>query len=165
VGCDVARQLVGLHRARDLRVRRGRHGARHRCRSRSASSGCCRGLGIFAPLPIATIETLAARLDHVTVEAGDVIVRDGADGDRCYVVAEGEIALSKHSGWATAMGPGGFFGELALLRDAPRNATVVATEPGLLLALERSEFLAAVTGHARTQEAADALVRERVGAA
>ena len=123
--------------------------------------GLLRGLGIFAPLPIATIETLAARLEHVSVDSGDVIVREGDDGDRCYVVAEGEIALSKRSGWQAEMGPGGFFGELALLRDAPRNATAVATGPGLLLALERSEFLSTVTGHARTQEAADALVRER----
>jgi Cyclic nucleotide-binding domain len=126
--------------------------------------GLLRGLGIFAPLPIATIETLAARLECVTVDAGDVIVRAGEEGDRCYVVAEGEIELSKQSGWQGAMGPGGFFGELALLRDAPRNATAVATSPGLLLALERSDFLAAVTVHARTREAADTLVRERAGA-
>src|SRR5829696_973561 len=85
-----------------------------------------RGLGIFAPLSIATIETLAARLDEVTVAAGDVIVREGDPGDRCYLIAEGRIALSKSSGWHGTMGPGGFFGELALLRDAPRNATVVA---------------------------------------
>jgi CRP-like cAMP-binding protein len=60
------------------------------------------------------------------------------------------------------MGPGGFFGELALLRAAPRNATVVAACPGVLLALERADFLSAVTGHARTREAADALVSERL---
>ena len=128
--------------------------------------GLLRGLGIFAPLPIATIETLAARLEQVTVDAGNVVVREGEEGDRCYVVAEGEIALSKQIRLEEgAMRPGGFFGELALLRDAPRNATAVAAGPGLLLALERSEFLAAVTAHARTQEAADALVLERVGAA
>jgi CRP-like cAMP-binding protein len=59
------------------------------------------------------------------------------------------------------MGPGELFGELALLRDTPRNATVVAAGPGLLLALDRADFLAAVTGHARAREAADALIRER----
>ncbi len=91
-----------------------------------------------------------------------MIVREGDPGDRCYLVAEGEVALSKSSGWRGAMGPGGFFGELALLRAAPRNATVVAVGPGLLLALDRADFLSAVTGHARTREAADALVRQRL---
>src|SRR5215217_1352661 len=122
-----------------------------------------RGLGIFAPLSIATIETLAARLDEVTVAAGDVIVREGDPGDRCYLIAEGRIALSKSSGWHGTMGPGGFFGELALLRDAPRNATVVAASPGVLLALGRADVLAAVIGHARSRDAADTLVRERAG--
>ena len=75
------------------------------------------------------------------------------------------LELSKQSGWEGTIGPGGFFGELALLRDAPRNATAVATGPGLLLALERADFLAAVTVHARAREAADTLVRERAGAA
>jgi predicted MFS family arabinose efflux permease len=121
-----------------------------------------RGLGIFAPLPIATLETLAARLEPVRVADGDVVVREGDPGDRCYVIAEGEIALSKLSGWHTTMRTGDFFGELALLRDAPRNATATAAGPGLLLALGRDEFLAAVTGQARTQEAADALVSERM---
>jgi CRP-like cAMP-binding protein len=97
---------------------------------------------------------------HVT--PGDVVVREGDPGDRCYLIAEGEIALSKLSGWQTTMGPGDFFGEIALLRDAPRTATATAAGPGLLLALDRDEFLAAVTGHVRTREAADALVSERL---
>jgi CRP-like cAMP-binding protein len=126
--------------------------------------GLLRGLDIFAPLPIATLETLATRLEPVNVAAGDEIVREGATGDRCYVVAEGEIELSKRTGWQLSMGPGGFFGEIALLHDAPRNATVRAVASGLLLALDRADFLAAVTGHARVREAADALVSERLTA-
>jgi predicted MFS family arabinose efflux permease len=121
-----------------------------------------RALGIFAPLPIATLETLAARLEPVPLTAGEVIVREGAPGDRCYLVAEGEIALSKQTGWHTSMGPGDFFGEIALLRDTPRTATARAVGPGLLLALDRADFLPAVTGHARTQQAADTLVSKRV---
>jgi CRP-like cAMP-binding protein len=61
-----------------------------------------------------------------------------------------------------SMGPGGFFGEIALLRDTPRTATACAAGPGLLLALDRDDFLAAATGHARMREAADALVSERM---
>lgn len=51
--------------------------------------GLLRALDIFAPLPIATIETLAARIEPVHVDAGDVIVREGDPGDRCYLIAEG----------------------------------------------------------------------------
>jgi hypothetical protein len=47
-----------------------------------------RGLGILAPLPIATLETLAARAEWLTIEAGDVIVREGDPGDRCYAAPE-----------------------------------------------------------------------------
>ena len=121
-----------------------------------------RGLGIFAPLPIATVETLAARLRPVPVAAGDVIVREGEPGDRCYVVCTGEIELDTRKGWRGTLGAGGFFGEIALLHDTPRTATARAAGPGLLLALERDDFLAAVTGHARTHEAAEALVDERL---
>ena len=121
-----------------------------------------RALGIFAPLPIATLETLAARLEAVPLVAGEEVVREGARGDRCYLVAEGEIELSKRTGWHTSMGPGDFFGEIALLRDTPRSATARAVGPGMLLALDRADFLSAVTAHARMQQAADALVSERM---
>ena len=65
-----------------------------------------RALGIFAPLPLATVETLAARLEHVPSPAGDQIVREGEPGDRCYVICEGEIALSAHEGWSVDLGAG-----------------------------------------------------------
>ena len=121
-----------------------------------------RALGIFAPLPLATVETLAARVERVPVAAGDQIVREGEPGDRCYVICEGEIALSAHEGWSADLGPGEFFGEIALLRDVPRTATARAVGPGLLFAIERQDFLAAVTGHAPAHEAAEALVTERL---
>ena len=121
-----------------------------------------RDLSIFAPLPLATVETLATRLRPVQVAAGDVVVHEGELGDRCYVVCQGGIELSTRKGWRTELGAGGFFGEIALLRDSPRTATARAAGPGLLLALERDDFLAAVTGHPSTHDAAQTLVTERL---
>ena len=121
-----------------------------------------RGLSIFAPLPLATVETLATRLKPAPVAAGESWCSEGEPGDRCFVVCQGGIELSTRKGWRTELGAGGFFGEIALLHDSPRTATARAAGPGLLFALEREDFLAAVTGHARTHDAAEALVTERL---
>jgi MFS family permease len=115
---------------------------------------------MFAPLSIAAKEHLAARLVEVPVPAGDVVIRTGEHGDRFYIVAEGELEIT-NGAHATA-GRGDFFGEIALIRDVPRTATVRATTPSRLYALEREDFLAAVTGHSAVRSAGEAVVSERL---
>ncbi|HEX6679157.1 MAG TPA: MFS transporter [Gaiellaceae bacterium] len=115
---------------------------------------------MFAPLSIAAKEHLAARLVEVPVEAGDVVIRTGERGDRFYIVADGELEIT-NGAHATA-GRGDFFGEIALIRDVPRTATVRATTPSRLYALEREDFLAAVTGHSAVRSAGEAVVSERL---
>jgi MFS family permease len=122
-----------------------------------------RGVPIFAPLPVATIELLARRLIPVRVEAGREVFQAGDPGDDFYVVAEGEVEVLV-DGKVKTEGPGGWFGEIALLRDVPRTATVRARVDSELLALDRDQFLAAVTGHAPSREAADAVVADRLEA-
>jgi CRP-like cAMP-binding protein len=95
--------------------------------------------------------------------AGDVIVREGDHGDRFYVIDTGAVAVTRDGDHRRVEAAGEFFGEIALLRDVPRTATVAATQAGSLLALERADFLAAVTGLRRSEEAAGRVVRDRLG--
>lgn len=120
---------------------------------------------IFSPLPQAQQEHLARELVLVPAHSGDVIVREGAPGDRFYVVASGRMDVSVEGKHVRTLGQGDHFGEIALLRDVPRTATVVASEDGELYALDRDEFIGAVTGHAPSAEAADAVVAQRLATA
>ena len=119
---------------------------------------------IFAPLPPATIENLAMKLIPVSVAAGETVFRQGDHGDRFYIVEDGRCEIWIDGEKVADAWPGESFGEIALLRDIPRTATVKAVDDTKLLALERDEFIAAVTGHAPSREAADALVGARLPA-
>jgi MFS family permease len=112
---------------------------------------------IFAPLAATKLERLASQLGETTLPAGTLILRRGDPGDRFYVIAEGEVEIedARH-------GPGGFFGEIALLRDMPRTASVQALSDVRLLTLDRDGFLAAVTGHEPSAAAAEAVVTARL---
>jgi MFS family permease len=117
---------------------------------------------IFAPLPPSTIEHLAARLTPVSVSAGGEIIRRGDLGDHFYLVESGEVEAQLDDRVAV-LGPGDGFGEIALLRDVPRTATVVARTDAQLLALDRDDFLAAVTRDPYSRSAADDVVAGRLG--
>jgi hypothetical protein len=116
---------------------------------------------MFAPLSIAAKEYMARRLVSVLVSAGDVVIRAGDPGDRFYIVADGEFDVVA-DGAHRKMGGGDYFGEIALLRDVPRTATVKAVVDGQLYALERADFLAAVTSHSGVRVAGEAVVEERL---
>ena len=117
------------------------------------------GVPMFAPLSIAAKEHMAARLVEVPVSAGEVVIRTGEAGDRFYMVADG--ALEVTNGVHARARRGDFFGELALLRDIPRTATVIATTRSRLYALERDDFLTAVSGHSGVRAAGEAVVEQR----
>jgi MFS family permease len=117
---------------------------------------------IFAPLPGTSLEHLAGRLVPLRIEPGGVVVRQGDQGDRFYIVAEGELEVSGDGSPISELEAGGYFGEIALIRDVTRTATVTARTPVVLYALERDDFLAAVTGHAPSAEAAEEVVSSRL---
>ena len=117
---------------------------------------------LFRPLPGPVIEELAAKLVVVTTTAGEQVIREGDPGDRFYLVGSGEVEVSSAGHPVATLRPGEYFGEIALLRDVPRTATVQAKGDTRLYALERDEFLSAVTGHPESAEAADAVVASRL---
>jgi hypothetical protein len=124
-----------------------------------------RNIPIFAPLPPVRLEQLASHLTHVRLAAGEVVFREGEHGDRFYVVEKGEVTVEPEGRPPVALGRGGYFGEIALLRDVPRTARVTAFTDVELWALERDIFIAAVTGHAPSAEAADAVIATHLGSA
>jgi MFS family permease len=122
-----------------------------------------RRIPIFAPLPPVTLEQLASLLSRVHVDAGDVVFSAGVPGDRFYVIASGEVTVAPVDRPPLTLGRGDYFGEIALLRDVPRTATVTARTNTALYALERDVFIAAVTGHAPSASAADAVIASHLG--
>jgi MFS family permease len=119
---------------------------------------------IFAPLPPASIEHMAAKLQERHVEGGEVVFREGDHGDLFYVIESGRVRVVSDGEELNDLWPGEAFGEIALLRDVPRTATVEAREDTTLLALDRDEFIASVTGHAPSRDAADSVIAQRLGA-
>jgi MFS family permease len=121
-----------------------------------------RSMPIFAPLPPPEIEGLAHSLSPVEIERGTVIMREGEPGDRFYAIADGEVEISSDGEPFAIRNRGDCLGEISLLLDVPRTATVTAATDVLLYALEREPFLATITGHAAASHAADVIVKERV---
>jgi CRP-like cAMP-binding protein len=117
---------------------------------------------MFAPLTPVVLESLARSLITVPVAAGEVVLREGEDSDRFCVIDSGLVEVTQQGAVLRREGPGDFFGEIGLLRDVPRTATITAVEDTVLVALERDDFLAAVTGEREARSAADEIVNRRL---
>jgi hypothetical protein len=118
---------------------------------------------IFEPLPNPTVEGLAASLTRVEPGATTTVISEGDVGDLFFIVDRGELDVLIGGTYVRTLAEGDYFGEIALLRDVPRTATVVARTDVSLLALARDVFLAAVTGTPESRVAADTLVASRLG--
>jgi hypothetical protein len=116
---------------------------------------------MFAPLSIAAKERVAAKLVPLSVHAGELVIRAGDTGDCFYIVGDGELDISAE-GLHTTAHKADSFGEIALLRDVPRTATVKAIVDTELYALERNDFLAAVTGVSAAHAIGHAVAEERL---
>jgi hypothetical protein len=121
-----------------------------------------RSLRIFHALPAPALEGLARSMEPVGLAAGDVLIHEGEQGDRFYAVADGRLQVTVGGAPVATKLRGDGIGEIALLYGVPRTATVTATSPATVFALDRAAFLAAVTGHAPTARAAAAVADERL---
>ncbi len=116
-----------------------------------------RRLPIFAPLPQRTLEQLSASVVDVGLGAGITVISEGDIGDRFYFVECGDLVVTQRGNELRHLHAGDQFGEIALLRDIPRTATVTTTTPTRLLVLERADFLGALTGFAPARAAAESI--------
>jgi MFS family permease len=122
-----------------------------------------RNLPLFAPLPALSLERLALHLRELNVEPGVEVITQGDVGDSYYILATGAADVYIDGKKVNTVAQGEGFGEIALLRDVPRTATVRTTEPSEVFALDRDTFLGAVSSSRRSFAAADEAVNRRLG--
>jgi hypothetical protein len=121
-----------------------------------------RSVPMFAPLDPPPLEALARSLEPLELAAGETLIRQGDHGDRYYVVAAGVLDVAIDGVHVREASRGDGVGELALLVDVPRTATVVARTDARVHALAREPFLRTVTENPHSAEVAQRLVHERL---
>jgi hypothetical protein len=117
-----------------------------------------RATSIFAPLPVDALESACRSLVRVEAQPGQEVITQGEVGDRFYLIEHGEVAVIEGDVLKRNQREGECFGEIALLRDVPRTATVRATRETRLLALDRDHFIETVTGHRRSHQRAETVM-------
>lgn len=123
---------------------RGLRAAESRVTAHDDEIELLRGVPFLAHLPLATLGGAASRLVRRAVPAGTTIIHQGAHGDRFHVLVRGRAEVSIDGTRVSMLGPGDHFGELALLHDVPRLATVRLVEDGEIASITRTDFLTAL---------------------
>ena len=109
---------------------------------RNTKTDQLKGVQMFSACTDKELAQIARACDELAVEDGAVIVEQGAAGEDFFLVGTGEADVVRGGRHVATLGPGQYFGELSLLDDAPRNATVTARTPMTLIRLRRREFSA-----------------------
>jgi hypothetical protein len=121
-----------------------------------------RSVDIFAPLSSAAHEALARDAVAQSFAAGTVLMREGDVGDDFFVVESGLVEVTQEGRVLRREGPGEYFGEIALLREVPRTATITAVEDTVVRVITREDFLDVVSGNGEARSAAEATVSIRL---
>lgn len=123
---------------------------------------------IFKDLPKAEAAALEARLERIEVPAGQVVVRQGAPADKFFIIVDGEVEVVREDAGSSevvaTLRPGQFFGEMAILLDTPRSATVRSVGPTALLTMDRDTFRGLVAQSLATTQNLDEVVQQRLKA-
>ena len=120
-----------------------------------------RSLAIFRALPVPALEGIAQSASDICVPAGEVIVHQGDPGDRYFAIADGTVEVLRDQVRENTLGRGEGFGEIALIHEVPRTATIRALVETRLTAIERDPFLVALTGHAPTRDRVEQVAAAR----
>jgi MFS family permease len=121
-----------------------------------------RSMRLFRALPAPELEAAARAGTQVSVRAGTRLITEGEFADGYFAIADGLVEVTTGGRLLATLGRGEGCGEIALLRDVRRTASVTAKTDALLFAIERDAFVAAVTGHAESSRQAGSIVDERL---
>lgn len=101
---------------------------------------------LFASLSKRELDLVLKQADHLRFPARYRVVREGATGEEFWMVLEGKLSVHRGGQEVAELGPGDFFGELAVLDPAPRDADIVSTTPVELLVIGRRRFWTLMEG-------------------
>jgi CRP-like cAMP-binding protein len=117
----------------------------------------------FADLSRGELIELAKATEDMEVEEGKMLTRQGQSGSEFFVIIEGEVAVTKDGNEIRRLGPGEFFGEIALIEDRPRTATVTAVTPLRFFVLTRQSFRSLLAHQPELEQKVNAALQERLG--
>jgi uncharacterized protein YhbP (UPF0306 family) len=127
-----------------------------------------RAYSVFSDLPTQRIDSIAGELQTVNVEEGEIVVRQGGPADKFFIIVAGAVDVEQQdeTGYkkVSSLGRGHFFGEVSIMRGTPRAATVRATEPTTLIAMDRDVFRDLVAQSLGMTADFDQVVRARLRA-
>ncbi|NOZ30141.1 MAG: cyclic nucleotide-binding domain-containing protein [Chloroflexi bacterium] len=168
LGRDEFQMLIHRHSGLARALSKGLH-APLSSEDQAAAAEVLARMPLFEGLPHEVLSTIASRLLLLHMPAGEIIFSEGSRSDAMYLVESGEVELLQTSGQRqealARIGPGGFFGEMALLTGRPRSATAMATQPTNLWVLYRNEFESLVVRHPAIATAVSRGLSERLAEA